>query len=146
MLLSILSYILVELNDGNEPDFQTIWQHTNKPLTLCSLFQHQSEIGWTSILQGFITTEWGTLQRQYMNMNPRLIDPSKQVWKQTNSDTISTWKQHMVNELVQYALDSWNYRNDQLHGKKLAKENCTDHQRQLIQQIHRLYCESAILT
>ena len=51
----------------------------------------------------------------------------------------------MVNELVQYALDSWNYWNDQLHGK-LAKENRTDHQRQLIQQIHRLYCESAILT
>jgi hypothetical protein len=51
----------------------------------------------------------------------------------------------MVSELVQYTLDSWQYRNDQLHGT-LAKENQRIHKQHLIRRIHTLYCESAILT
>jgi hypothetical protein len=145
MLLSILSYILVELDASNTPEFQDSWTHTNEHATVRLLFQHHELLGWTSILQGFITTEWSAIQQRYIRKNPTLFDPSNNIKKQKSNDTLGTWKRCLVSELTQYTLDCWHYRNDQIHGA-LETANRQLHHRQLIQRVRKLYCESTILT
>ena len=145
MILSILSYIMVELDASNEPEFQDSWQHTDEQSIVCLLFQHQELIGWTSILQCFITTEWSLLQQRYVCRHPKLFDPSNNTKKQKSSDTLGTWKRNMVSKIIQYTLDCWQYRNDQLHGS-LEQVNRHLHHRQLLRRIRTLYCESTILT
>jgi hypothetical protein len=107
MLLSILSYILVELDASNTPEFQDSWKHTNEHSTVRLLFHHQEMLGWTSILQGFITTEWSELQQRYISRNPKVFDSSNNVKKQKSSDTLGTWKRCLISEITQKTLDCW---------------------------------------
>ena len=44
MILSILSYILVELDASNEPEFQESWQHTDEQSIVRLLFQHHEQV------------------------------------------------------------------------------------------------------
>jgi hypothetical protein len=143
LILSILSYILLELDSGQEPVVQPPWQHIPHHATIAHLFIHQQDLGWTSMLQGFIPHEWSILQQSYLRRNPRVVDnPSK---SQKNGNSIETWKRHLVQELIQYSLDSWKHRNDQLHGA-LETTNRKQHRQQLIRRIHELYRESGTLT
>jgi hypothetical protein len=95
------------------------------------------------MLHSFIPHEWSTIQQYYMRRHPRVV--ANFTKSQKNGDSIETWKRHLVQELIQYSLDSWKHRNDQLH-RALETAYRKQQQQQLICRIHELYHESAALT
>ena len=58
-----------------------------------------------------------------------------------HSNTITTWKRFYVTELIRYTIDSWQHRNDKLHG---ALDIVTDraYKRELKHRIRTLYHQS----
>jgi hypothetical protein len=79
-----------------------------------------------------------------MRANPRVYDAS-QGKKQAKTHTIEVWKRRFTTELVNYSIDCWQHRNDQLHGV-LERKGERELRKELIQQVRQLYSDSRQLT
>jgi hypothetical protein len=141
LLLSVLSHILTSLDLNHDPSYCETWSTSPHHAMIQQLFNHQSQLGWPALLQGFITTEWGDLQLRYLKHNPQ----PQGLQSSTRSNTIVTWKRAFVTALIRYALESWQHRNDKLHGA-LEQVNERESKRALKHRIRTLYAQSKELT
>jgi hypothetical protein len=143
LLLSVLSHILTSLDNNHDPIYCETWSTSPAHALIQQMFTHQSQLGWPALLQGFITTEWSDIQLRYLRNNPTTQGPFQ---SSKNSNTIGTWKRTFVTELIRYALDSWQHRNDtKLHGA-LDQANDREVKRALQHRVRTLYSQSKALT
>ena len=142
LLLSILSYVLTCLDTASPIDFQPDWTTTPNASVISKLFDHQSALGWNTILQGFFVHEWSRIQRHYMRHHPQ---PQRLSTSTYRRPTIESWKKTFATELISYSIDCWQHRNDKLHGAlDILHDN--QHRKLLHKRVRQLYKESRILT
>ena len=144
-LLSILSNILIALDDHREPHFHDEWVRDGTHPDLTQLIKLQSELGWDALWQGFLVHNWSTIQQRYIKQNHLIYQPIIHGKKLPTHDTIEVWKRYLAKELVTYTMDCWQYRNDTLHAAE--EQATTKHHRQcLIATVRTLYEDSRSLT
>jgi hypothetical protein len=144
MLVSILGHALTEMEQDRTPTLLPEWTHMEHQNDVNELINSQTSIGWPALLQGFVSTQWGHIQRRHLRNNPRVYDTS-QGKKQTKTNTIEVWKRRFITEIINYSIDCWQHRNDKLHGA-LERKGARELRKELTKGVRQLYSESRQLT
>lgn len=90
------------LNIG-EMDGYTTMEHD----ATCTAFEEQSEIGWVTFFQGYISRSWETAQ----------YDHDKDV----DSNTRLNWTGKLIQHLHGYTKNMWELRNHRVHGETIQE-------------------------
>ena len=67
------------------------------------LADSQGMIGWRRFMEGMISKEWTTIQKDHFNLFGGSVSPAK-------------WAQGLVTRLLEVTHGQWLYRNVQVHG------------------------------
>ena len=78
----------------------------------------QQQIGWKHFFMGRISKKWTELQRQYFTCS-NVLDKTIPYAIERG---LQKWRKSFITSLIQFGLDLWNARNQQLHGKT-SQEN-----------------------
>ena len=120
----IVDLIIFLLRGGEMQDYS--FHHFNKDIGALwvNAYESQSQIGWTSFLQGFWHEDWMVLQKHHSSL-----------LKMDQNTT--QWCASVIHELLKYAYDCWKIRNEYLH----KDDNSEERRAELQQQVRRLYMD-----
>jgi len=131
IIYGLRSWMENERYNGIEPDIEwpppTFDYHPTHHAPIQQAFEQQCEIGWDEFLRGRISSKWGaTVNEYYRNMN----------LNQYHSD--KTWETKVIHSTWQIFLQTWQARNNLLHGAD-DTENRAIQSRDIDQQIRNAY-------
>ena len=127
-ITSTIGYVLKQISDNEDMDFDWEEMHRDGDMSLTIAVQGQEQIGWNCLCQGFYHKEWANIQRRHY----------QRLGKKTRTLNIRRWKKMLSTILTDYSIDCWKLRNESIHGKE-KDESRKKNKERIGKQIKGLY-------
>lgn len=103
---SIISLIKL----GTEP-IQPLFETDSLGIMTKKAWQEQRKIGWSNLIKGRMSKQWGKAQQIYYSQHPTLSQ--KKLYNK------NYWTSKTIQSFINFSLQLWNSRCDILHGEEL---------------------------
>ena len=97
--------------------------------------REQDKIGWTHMFQGRLSKKWTQAQREYLKSVPEIASVKHGIDKH-----IDTWRVSFLMSLIQFGLDLWEARNQNVHGKTTQDQRIIRRQK-AIAKVKKLFSQ-----